>query len=59
MSQVKEKAIKLIDNLPPNISWDDIIYEMYVKKKIEEGIQAGKNGKLVDHETVKEKFLQK
>jgi predicted transcriptional regulator len=58
MSIVKEEAKKLLDNLPDEASWDDILYEMYVRKKIDEGIKAADEGKLVSHEDVKKRFLK-
>ena len=37
MSTVKEEAINLITRLPDEAGWDDIMYEMYVKKKTNTG----------------------
>ncbi len=34
MSLAKNKAKELIDKLPEQATWDDIIYEFYVKKKL-------------------------
>ena len=59
MSVVIKEAKKLLDTLPDQASWDDIVYEMYVKKKIDEGLKAADEGKLIPHEDVKKKFLQK
>jgi predicted transcriptional regulator len=59
MNQVKEEAKKLLDKLPDEISWDDIMYEMYVRNKIDRGIQAADEGKLISHEEVKKRFSQK
>lgn len=42
MSSVKEEATKLIDRLPDQITWDDIMYEFCVKKKIATGIKRQK-----------------
>lgn len=53
MSTAKEEAINLITRVPDEASWDDIIYEMYVKKKIELGIEAANEGRVVTHEEVK------
>lgn len=33
MSTAKDEAINLITRLPDEVSWDDIMYEMYVKTK--------------------------
>jgi predicted transcriptional regulator len=56
MPAVKEEAIHLIETLPDTCSWDDIIYELYVKKKIEKGLKAVEDGRLVSHEEVKKRF---
>jgi hypothetical protein len=37
MSTVKEQAKKLIDRLPDQITWDDIIYEFYVSYYLPQG----------------------
>lgn len=55
-SATKEEAIKLITRLPDEASWDDIMYEMYVKKKIGLGINAADEGRVVQHEEVKRIF---
>ncbi len=59
MGIVKEEAQKLVNNLPDEVSWDDVMYEIYVRKKIEEGIQAADEGRLSSHEEVKKRFLRK
>jgi len=57
MSPVKEEAKRLIDDLPENATWDDIMYEMYVKKKISEAIEAADSGDVVSHEDAKRQIL--
>ncbi|MBN2011514.1 hypothetical protein JW960_19440 [candidate division KSB1 bacterium] len=34
----KDEAHKLIDNMPDNSTWDDLIYEIYVRQTIEKGL---------------------
>lgn len=41
------------------MTWDDIMYEFYVKKKIATGIKAAEEGRTIPHEKVKKKFLTK
>jgi predicted transcriptional regulator len=53
MGVVREEARKILDNLPDEASWNDLMYEMYVRKKIDEGIKAADEGRLVEHEKVK------
>ncbi len=58
MSTTKEEARKLIDRLPEQATWDDIMYEFYVKKKIAVGLQAAKEGRIISHEEAKKKLLR-
>lgn len=59
MIAIKEEAKKIIDNLPDKISWDDLIYEFYVRKKIELGLKAIKEGKTVSFDKAKKRLLSK
>ncbi len=54
MANVKDAAKKLIDHLP---DWDDVIYEIYVKQKIEAGLQAVRDGRTIPHEEIEREFL--
>jgi len=56
MSAVKEEAKKLIDELPEHATWDDIMYELYVKKKLAVALKAAEEGRLVSHEEVKKRL---
>lgn len=47
----------MIDRLPDQASWDDILYELYVKQKIETGLAAMMEGKTVTHEDAKRRLL--
>jgi len=53
MSAVKEEAKKLIDSLPEQASWDDVMYEFYVKKKLGKALEEAAAGKVVSHEAAK------
>ena len=56
MSIVKEEAKKLIDKLPDHATWDDIMYELYVKQKPASALNAAEEGRVVSHEEVKKRF---
>jgi len=56
MSTVKEEARKLIEELPDQATWDDVMYEFYIKKKIEAGIKAAEAGDIVCHDDVRREF---
>ena len=57
MSTIKEEAKKLIDTLPDQVTWDDIMYEFYVKKKLVVALKAVDDGHVLSHENVKKKVL--
>jgi len=59
MSPIKEEAKKLIDMLPDQATWDDIMYEFYVKKKLANALKAVEEGRIVSHEEVKKRLLSK
>ena len=51
-TNLKEEVIALIRKLPEDTTLDDIMYHLYVKKKILIGIQEIKQGKSIPHEQV-------
>jgi hypothetical protein len=57
MSPVKEEAKRLIDELPDTATWDDVMYELYVKMKIARAVAAAEAGDVVPHEEAKRRIL--
>ncbi len=53
-SNLKEEIIDLIRKLPEDATIDDIMYHLYVKKKILAGLKDIDQGKIVPHEKVME-----
>ena len=58
-SAVKEELARIIERLPDKVTWDDVMYEIYVRQKIEEGLKAADEGRLIPHEEVKKRFSSK
>ena len=56
MSTAKDETIKTISRLPEEVSWDEIMYKIFIKRKIDEGLKAADEGRTVSHEEVKELF---
>jgi len=56
MASAKKQALEMIRKLPEKVTWDDIMYEIYVRKKIARGIKAADEGKVVSHDQVKKVF---
>ena len=59
MSTARDEAIKMISTLPEEASWDEIMYTIYVKRKIDEGLKAADEGRTISHEDVKDMFADR
>lgn len=55
-AMTKDQAHKLIDNMPNNASWDDLIYEIYVREVIEEGLADSSAGKVLGVEELRRQY---
>lgn len=56
-----ESVKKLLEKLPIDSKYEDIIAEIYFKKRVEEGLEQIENGDFVTHDEVKrrlEKWLK-
>jgi predicted transcriptional regulator len=49
-NSVKAAARQTIDLLPDDTTWDDVIYRMYVRQKIEAGLADAEAGNLMSTE---------
>ena len=55
-TMIREEAHKLIDRLPQNSTWDDLIHEIYVREVIERGLEDSKAGRTKDVNEVRRKY---
>jgi hypothetical protein len=53
---VKEEARKLVENLPDDVTWDDLMYRIYVRQSIEAGLADSEADRVVDVEEVRRQF---
>jgi predicted transcriptional regulator len=47
---IKREAQRLVEMLPENASWDDLMYEVYVRQAVERGIADADAGRVVSHD---------
>ncbi len=52
----KKEAIKLIDRMPPEATWDDLMHEIYVREVIERGLADSKAGRTKDVKEIRAKY---
>jgi hypothetical protein len=53
---IKEEAKRLLEKLPDNLTWDDLMHEIYVRQSIEAGLADSEAGKVVDVSDVRKQF---
>ncbi|HTF38848.1 MAG TPA: hypothetical protein VK651_11085 [Blastocatellia bacterium] len=55
-ADLKDEAKRLIDNMPRLTSWDELMYEIYVRQTIEAGLADSDVGRTEPVEAVRERF---
>jgi predicted transcriptional regulator len=55
-SPIKEEARRLLDHLPEDASWEDLIYRIYVRQAIEAGLKDAAEGRTVCTAEVRREF---
>jgi hypothetical protein len=55
-STVKAEARRIVDQLPESASWEDLIYQLYVRQSIEAGIKDADDRRVESVEEVRRTF---
>jgi hypothetical protein len=50
-ADIRPDALRLVEQLPADASWDDLAYEVYVRQAITQGLADADAGRTVDHES--------
>jgi hypothetical protein len=45
---IKQEAHKIVENLPEDSTWDDLMYQIYVRQAIESGLEDSEAGRTID-----------
>jgi hypothetical protein len=53
---IKEEALRLIETLADDSTWDDLMYKIYVRKNIEAGLADSEAGRVVTVDEVRKSF---
>ncbi len=53
---VKDEARRLIERLPNDVTWDDLMHEIYVRQGIEAGLADSRAGKVTGVDEVRARF---
>ena len=50
MRTAKDEVRELLENLPDDASFEDIQYHLYVRQKVQKGLEAAEQGRTLSHE---------
>jgi predicted transcriptional regulator len=53
---IKEEAKRLVEHLPEQATWDDLMHKIYVRQAIEAGLEDSKEGRTTEVSEVRKKF---
>ena len=53
---IKQEIHRLLEKLPDKATWDDLMYQIYVRQTIEAGIKDSDEGRTVDVKEVRKRF---
>ena len=53
---VKDEARRLIERLPDDVTWDDLMHEIYVRQAIEAGLEDSREGRVTDSTEVRKRL---
>jgi len=55
LPSAKQATLQLVERLNDDVSFEDIIYELYVLEKIRRGMKDAEEGRVVSHEEAKQR----
>lgn len=54
----RQEVMELIARLPEDCTMEDIQYHLYVRQKVERGLQAADEGRVVSQEEAEKRFAR-
>ena len=55
---VKQQVINLVENLPEEVTVDDVMRELYFKAKVDKGLEELDQGNGIPHEAVEHRLAR-
>ena len=53
---IKDEARSIIDKMPENASWDDLMHKIYIRQTIEKGLNDSNTGRTKDVDVIRKKY---
>ncbi len=57
MQTLKQIVHDIADHLPEQATFDDAMYALYVRQKLERSLTAAREGKVISQEEMEKRFL--
>jgi hypothetical protein len=56
LSTIRDEARRLVDQLPDDATWEDLLYQIYVRQSVEAGLEDCRADRLVSVEEVRKRL---
>ena len=56
---VRDQLRRIADDLPTSATWDDVMYQVYVRQKLAKAEAAAEDGRVVDADEVRRRLLRR
>jgi hypothetical protein len=54
--EIKKETNLLIEDLPEETGWDDLMYKIYVRQKVEKGLEDSEAGNVYPSDEIRKKL---
>jgi len=58
MKTAKEEVLELLEQLPQDASLEDIQYHIYVRQKVQKGLDAAREGKVISQHEIEKRMAR-
>lgn len=55
-TSIKTEAQRMVDQLPADATWDDLLYQVYVRQSIEAGLEDVREGRVISTEELRRRL---
>lgn len=53
---IRDQAMEIVQSLPPDASWDELMYRIYVRQAIERGLEDSAADRVTDIAELRQQF---
>ncbi|MEX1212844.1 MAG: hypothetical protein WEA36_08375 [Balneolaceae bacterium] len=54
--ELRKEVENMLKHLPEDANWDDVMYKIYVRQSIEQGLSDSQEGRVKSHEEIKKRY---